>query len=289
MAHAPGDVIHLIKPVKFGLWLRTGHETTGALHVGCIDNLIARGDMPVTIAVFINPGVVPAANANALPRFNRSFEYDGLGDAYVRFLVGEVLPEVKKKWNVTDDPSQRAIAGSSSGAIAAFTAAWERPDTFRRVFSTIGTYVGLRGGDQIHTLIRKCEPKPLRVFLQDGSNDLNIYGGDWWIANQQMLSALTFAGYPVEHVWGDGGHTGKQGGSILPQAMKWLWQEKEVKAPVNDRQPVMKVLTPGLEWELVGEGYKFTPHAGQRSAQCRRPAKARPAEAVKWQKTAGVF
>lgn len=222
------------------------------------DNLIARGDMPVTIGIFINPGVVPAANANALPRFNRSYEYDGLGDAYARFLIEEVLPEVKKKWSFTDDPNQRAIGGASSGAIAAFTAAWERPDAFRRVFSTIGTYVGLRGGDQYHTLIRKCEPRPLRVFLQDGSNDQNIYGGDWWIANQQMLSALIFSGYPVEHVWGDGGHNGKHGGAIFPQAMKWLWQEKEVKVPVNDKQPVMKVIVPGAGWELVGEAYKFT-------------------------------
>ena len=222
------------------------------------DNLIARGDMPVTIGIFINPGVVPAGNKDALPRFNRSFEYDGLGDAYARFLVEEVLPEVKKKWNLTDDPNQRAIGGASSGAIAAFTAAWERPDAFRRVFSTIGTYVGLRGGDQYHTLVRKHEPKPLRIYLQDGSGDLNIYGGDWWIANQQMLSALTFSGYAVEHVWGDGGHNGKQGGSILPQAMKWLWQEKEVIARPNDKQPVQKIIAPGAGWELVGEGYKFT-------------------------------
>ncbi len=222
------------------------------------DNLIARGEMPVTIGIFINPGVLPAAGKDALPRFNRSYEYDGLGDNYVRFLTEEVLPEVKKKWNITDDPNQRAIAGASSGAIAAFTAAWERPDAFRRVFSTIGTFTALRGGDQYHVFIRKCEPRPLRVFLQDGSNDLNIYGGDWWIANQQMLSALTFSGYPVDHVWGDGGHNGKQGGAIMPDALRWLWKEKEVKVPVNDRQPVMKVIAPGAEWELAGQGYGFS-------------------------------
>lgn len=222
------------------------------------DNLIARGDMPVTIGVFINPGILPAAGPDSLPRFNRSYEYDGLGDAYVRFLIEEVLPELAKKWNITNDPNQRAIGGASSGAIAAFTAAWERPDAFRRVFSTIGTYVGLRGGDQYHTLIRKYEPRPLRIFLQDGSADQNIYGGDWWIANQQMLSALKFSGYAVDHVWGDGGHNGKQGSAILPQALKWLWQEKEITAPLNDRQPVMKVTVPGAGWELVGEGYQFT-------------------------------
>ena len=104
---------------------------------------------------------------------------------------------------LSQDGNDRAIGGSSSGAICAFTAAWERPDAFRRVFSAIGTYVGLRGGNVYPTLIRKYEPKPIRVFLQDGSNDLNIYGGDWWMANQEMERALTFAGYEVNHVWGD--------------------------------------------------------------------------------------
>src|SRR4030095_13036468 len=108
------------------------------------------------------------------------------------------------------------IGGASSGAIAAFTVAWERPQDFSRVFSAIGTYVDLRGGLRYPTLIRKFEPKPIRIFLQDGSNDLNIYGGDWWMANQTMERALTFSGYDVLHAWGDGGHTGKHGTSIFP-------------------------------------------------------------------------
>src|SRR4051812_38665587 len=108
------------------------------------DNLIQAGQMPVTIGVFVNPGGLPAATAEALPRYNRSFEYDGLGDRYARFLLDELLPEVGKTHKLSPDPECRAIAGGSSGAIAAFTAAWERPDAFRRVFSAIGTYVGLR-------------------------------------------------------------------------------------------------------------------------------------------------
>src|SRR5262245_34245434 len=173
------------------------------------DQLIASKDMPVTIGVFVTPGVVPEANKDALPRYNRSFEYDGLGDAYARFLIDELLPAIEKlktadgrEIKLSKNPNDRAIAGSSSGAICAFTVAWERPDSFRRVFSCVGTYVGLRGGHAYPTLIRKYEPKPIRVFLEDGSNDLNIYGGDWWMANQAMERSLTFAGYEVNHAWG---------------------------------------------------------------------------------------
>src|SRR5215510_9361017 len=158
------------------------------------DNLIHKKEMPVTIGVFVMHGRVKAANAEAaLDRFNRSYEYDGLGDNYVRFLLDELLPEVETKKTSDGRPirlskngNDRAIGGSSSGAICAFTAAWERPDAFTRVFSAIGTYVGLRGGERYSTLIRKLEPKPIRIFLQDGSNDNNIYGGDWWMANQSM-------------------------------------------------------------------------------------------------------
>ena len=226
------------------------------------DNLIAKKEMPVTIGIFINPGVVPAANPNALPRYNRSFEYDGLGDAYARFLLEEVFPEVKKKWAISDDPNDHAIGGASSGAICAFTAAWERPDAFGRVFSTIGTYVGLRGGNDYPTLVRKTEPKPIRIFLQDGRNDLNIYGGDWWMANQEMERALVFAGYDVNHAWGEGAHDGGLGGQIMPEALRWLWRgwPEPVKANAEgkSKQPVAQWIDLAQGWELVSEGHRFT-------------------------------
>jgi sugar lactone lactonase YvrE/enterochelin esterase-like enzyme len=225
------------------------------------DNLIHRGEMPVTIGIFVSPGVVPAPGESALPRFNRSFEYDAMGDRYARFLLEEILPEVAKKYNLAKDGDGRAIAGASSGAIAAFTAAWERPDAFTRVFSAIGTYVGLRGGNDYPTLVRKTEPKPLRVFLQDGSRDLNIYGGDWYLANQEMLSALEFSGYDVNHVWGDGGHDAKHAASILPDALRWLWRDYPVPvAPTRDsKQPLMTdVLIAGEGWRLVSEGHGST-------------------------------
>ncbi|MDX6403614.1 MAG: gluconolactonase [Blastocatellia bacterium] len=232
-----------------------------------LDNLINRREMPVTIAVFVAPGVMKAADSNtALDRFNRSYEYDGLGDAYVRFLLDELLPDVETK-RATDgraiklshDGRDRAIGGESSGAIAAFTAAWERPDAFSRVFSAIGTYVDLRGGMRYPTLIRKYEPKPIRIFMQDGANDLNLYAGDWWMANQTMERALTFAGYEVQHAWGDGGHNGKHSTMIFPDAMRWLWEgwPRAVKGGPTRNDMLASILIPGEEWQLVSEGHKL--------------------------------
>lgn len=231
------------------------------------DNLIYRKEMPVTIGVFINPGIVKAANDNALNRYNRSFEYDGLGDAYARFILEEILPEVERKKasngreiHLSKNGNDRAIGGSSSGAVCAFTAAWERPAAFTRVFSAIGTYVGLRGAERYPTLIRKYEPKPLRIFLQDGANDLNIYAGDWWKANETMERALSFSGYEVQHVWGEGQHNGKHGTAIFPQAMRWLWKDwpAKIKQGSSKNQVLSDVLIPGEEWHLVGDGYTFT-------------------------------
>ncbi len=232
------------------------------------DNLIYRKDMPVTIGVFITPGVVKAKNpSSALNRFNRSFEYDGLGDAYARFLLEEILPEVEKQ-HTTDgrairlskSGNDRAIGGSSSGAVCAFTVAWERPAEFSKVFSAIGTYIGLRGAERYPTLIRKYEPRPLRIFLQDGTNDLNIYAGDWWMANQTMERSLVFSGYNVQHIWGEGQHNGKQGTAVFPEAMRWLWKDwpKTIVPGATKNQFLSDILIPGEEWKLVGQNYKFT-------------------------------
>ena len=226
-----------------------------------MDQLIAAKEMPVTIGIFVMHGRVKALNDTAQDRFNRSFEYDGLGDNYARFLLDELLPYIEKehKLNLSKDGNDRSIGGSSSGAICAFTAAWERPDSFSRVLSAIGTYVGLRGGNVYPTLIRKYEPKPIRVFLQDGSEDQNIYGGDWWMANQEMERALSFAGYEVNHVWGTEGHSAKHMTENCADAMRWLW--KDWPAPIKKGEgssQLKAILIPGEEWQLVSEGYKFT-------------------------------
>lgn len=224
-----------------------------------LDNLIHKGDVPVQIGIFVSPGVVPAANEHAQARYNRSFEYDGMGDRYARFLLEEILPEVSKSYNLSSNPNDRLIAGSSSGAICAFTAAWERPDEFRRVFSAVGTFVSLRGGNEYPSLVRKFENKPIRVFLQDGSNDLDIYAGSWWMANQSMLSSLNFAGYDVKHEWGEGGHNGRHSTAIMPDALRWLW--RDYPAPIIRGTPPKRrteLVVPGEDWELVSSGHQYT-------------------------------
>ncbi|WP_406696009.1 SMP-30/gluconolactonase/LRE family protein [Singulisphaera sp. Ch08] len=230
------------------------------------DRLIHAKEIPVVIGVFVTHGRVKALADSALDRFNRSYEYDGLGDQYARFLLEEILPEVEKKSTsdgrpirLSKDGNDRCIGGSSSGAIAAFTAAWERPDAFRRVFSSIGTYVGLRGGNVYPTLLRKYEPKPIRVFLQDGSTDLNIYGGDWWMANQEMERSLSFAGYEVRHVWGEGGHNATQATEVFPDAIRWLWKDWPSPVKAGEGSPQLReIIHPGEAWTLVADGYKFT-------------------------------
>ena len=188
------------------------------------DNLIHKKEMPVTIGVFISPGTVPAAEAGQKGRSNRSYEYDSLGDLYVRFILEEILPEVGKKWNITKDPTGRGTVGISSGGICAFTMAWERPDSFGRVLSQIGSFTNIRGGHVYPALIRKTEKKAIRVFLQEGSNDLDNLHGSWPLANLEMAAALKFAKYEHQLVMGDGGHSGKHGGAILPESLRWLWQ-----------------------------------------------------------------
>ncbi len=226
------------------------------------DNLIHKHEMPVTIGIFINPGVLPARSDAEQARYNRSFEYDALGDRYARFLIEEILPEVGKQYNLSSDPNDRAISGLSSGGICAFTAAWNRPDAFHRVLSFIGSYTNLRGGEIYASLIRKTEPKPLRVFLQDGKNDLNLYAGSWYIANQDMASALEYAGYDSTFVVGTEGHNAKHGGAILPDALRWLW--RDYPKPVakshggGDRHFVTDILDPESEWQVVSQGHKFT-------------------------------
>lgn len=226
------------------------------------DNLIAKKEIPPLIGIFIRPGVVPAAHENALPRFNRSHEYDSVTPTYSDFLIQEFLPAIEKKHRLklSTDPNQAAISGNSSGGICAFMTAWHRPDRFRRVFTGVGTYVGIHGADRLPILLRKHEPKPLRVFLQSGTNDNNLYCGDWWMANQMMERSLTWAGYEVNHAWGEGGHNQKHASQVFPDALRWLWKDwqtnPEVKANVKgeSKWKGYEVMKAGSEWDLVAKG-----------------------------------
>lgn len=189
------------------------------------DNLIAVGDMPPVIGIFIDPGHKGAAKSeSSWKNNNRSFEYDTLSADYATFLIDEILPLVGKDYNLTKDPELRAICGTSSGGICAWTVAWERPDAFRKVASSIGSFTNIRGGDAYPGMIRKTEKKPIRGFFQEGINDLDNEHGNWPLGNMAMEAALKFKGYDHKYIWGHGAHSGKQMGAIFPDAMRWLWR-----------------------------------------------------------------
>jgi enterochelin esterase family protein len=187
-------------------------------HVGTVvDNLIVAGQMPVTIVLLLNPGVNDDGTSN------RSVEYDTLSDRYVSFLEREALPLVTREYRLRTDPASRAIGGASSGAICAFTAAWNRPDLFGRVCSQIGSFTNIRGGDAYPDLIRKAEKKPIKVFLADGTNDLINAAGDWWQANEAMAAALREKGYEVDFLQDRGFHAYWTCGRQLPEALRRTW------------------------------------------------------------------
>lgn len=225
-----------------------------------LDNLIHKGDIPATIGLFITPGNLSERYPDNLGMSNpnhRAQEYDALDDRYTRMLVEELLPSVESGYNISKDPERRAIGGTSSGAIAAFTVAWHRPRQFKNVISMIGSYVSIGyrpavdgeclkpGGDLYPTLIRKTPIRPIKIFLQDGSNDLDNEHGNWFLANQEMLAALKWANanadkrgdagprYEVKHEWGDGYHSDSHGGALLPDILRWIWPKETV-----DTQPM---------------------------------------------------
>ena len=187
-----------------------------------LDALVAAGAIPPLVAVFVQPGDLPGNPEQS--RGNRSVEYDTLGDAYVRFLLDELLPEALAGLNVSADPAQRAICGMSSGGICAFNAAWSRPDAFGKVLSHVGSFTNIRGGHVFPSRIRGAEAKPLRVFLQGGAQDLDREYGNWAVANFDMATALGLKGYHYRFEFGRGGHDLKHGAAIFPATLRWLWR-----------------------------------------------------------------
>lgn len=193
------------------------------------DNLIHKKEMPVTIGIFIQPGSLiektrrgePAAK----PRSNRSVEYDSLGDDYAKFLIKEILPEVAKTYTLTNKPDGRCIAGNSSGAICAFTVCWERPDEFRKCFSTIGSFTNIRGGNKYPEMILRAPKKPIRIYQQDGAKDLVNQFGSWAEANKAMAEAFEKKGYDHQFVFGEGTHSARHGTMLFPDAMRWMWRD----------------------------------------------------------------
>ena len=219
------------------------------------DNLIYRREMPVTLAVFVNPGHTPQQPEATDSVWgdgvnNRALEYNALDDKYSKLVVDELLPAIQKDYNISTDPDDRGLAGASSGAICAFTVAWHRPDQFHKVISTIGSFTNIMGGDAYPQMILDTKPKPIRIFLQDGLNDnRGMRVGkfdprwDWHAQNIKMVAALTKRRYDVNYVWGIGTHNGHQGGAIMPEMLRWLWRDyPRVDAPHDDSN--RKLLVP---------------------------------------------
>lgn len=263
------------KPAPFMIFLDGSGSLNNSVRVPVVfDNLIAKHDLPPLIGIFVDPGMLPAISDQAQNRFERVFEYDSLSDRYSRFLLEELIPEVAKKYNLSKDPNDHGLSGVSTGAVGAFMAAWNRPDQFHRVLSFIGTYVAMKGADALPALIRKTEPKPIRIFLQDGKNDHVVpnqpygtfYAGSWPINNQVMFEAFDSAGYDARLVIGDEGHNMKQGAAIMPDALRWLW--RDYPNPVVAKEPaamsqagwdargkVYSTVSADKPWEQVGETY----------------------------------
>ena len=211
-----------------------------------LDNLIVRREIPVMLAVFINPGRRPDQPEPTPQEWgdrttNRPTEYNSLDDKYARVIVDELMPALVKDYNISKDPDRHGIGGASSGAIAAFTVAWERPDHFRKVLSIVGSFVNLRGGDAYPDIVEKSERKPIRIFLQDGRNDNRGQGRggydqrrDWFFQNVRLMKALTAKGYDVNYAWGMNTHGQRMGGPMVPEMMRWLWRDQPVSTDPND-------------------------------------------------------
>lgn len=262
--------------------LIVGTDSQEKVLAECIDTLVAEGSMPVAIAVVVRPGRICNA-AGEVVRYNRSNEYDRMDGRFARFLETEVLPQVEKiscadgrAIKFSKDPSMRAITGSSSGGICAFNAAWQRADMFARVYAMCGTFVPFRGGDQYSALVRKGEPRALRIFLQDNDEDTwNPLFGSWFEYNTLMLSALQFAGYDVRHQWDKGGHSGKNGRLIMKDVMRWLWKDWEqgVKIGTSGNKSLNDIIIPGEGWSCIAEniadGAMLHPYSDEQVILCR--------------------
>jgi sugar lactone lactonase YvrE/enterochelin esterase-like enzyme len=225
-----------------------------------METMIATKEMPVTIGVFVRPGDLPSPIKGTLGRRNRDLEYDGIGTENVRFLVDELLPFVAKEYqlNLSTDGNDRCMSGGSSGGIAAFTAAWHRPDAFSRVYAASGSWVAFRGGHEFPTMVRKFEAKPIRAFLTTATHDMENCAGDWFLADQEMDKSLKFSGYDYKFRTIEGRHVAGYGENYQ-EAMAYLWKDWPQRVKAGPSAPrAQEVLLPDEGWHLVAEGFKST-------------------------------
>jgi enterochelin esterase-like enzyme/sugar lactone lactonase YvrE len=263
------------KPTPFMIFLDGSQALGNGMRVPVVfDNLIAKHDLPPMIAIFVDPGILPVVSDADQNRYNRIYEYDSLTPRFAEFLLNELIPAVAKNYNLSKNPDDRGLSGVSTGAVGAFAAAWNRPDQFHRVLSFIGTYVSMKGADTLPGMVRKTEPKPIRIFMQDGTQDHIVppepFGsssfGSWPINNRVMYEALEFAGYDVKFEMGTEAHNMKQGGADLPDALRWLWRGYPepivVHEPVAAHEPgydttnrVFSTLYLDKPWQQIGGDY----------------------------------
>jgi gluconolactonase len=263
------------KPTAFMVFLDgSGYLGDGIRIPVVFDNLIAKHELPPMIGIFVDPGVLPALSDSAQSRYERIFEYDSLSDRFSRFLLEELIPTVAKDYNLSKSPDDHGIAGTSTGAVGAFMAAWNRPDQFHRVLSFIGTYVAMKGADELPALVRKTEPKPIRIFMQDGTGDHIVpaepygtsFAGSWPVNNRVMFEALEYSGYEARLEIGTEAHNMKQGGAIMPDALRWLWHgypegivvrepRQMNEAGWDPRMKVYSTVWADKPWEQVGGSY----------------------------------
>ncbi len=203
-----------------------------------MDNLIYRREIPIMLGVFINPGRTPEQPEPTPADWgdrttNRGNEYNTPDDKYARVITEELMPVLNKEYNISKDPEMRGIGGSSSGAIAAFAVAWERPNEFRKVLSNVGSFTDIRGGYVYPERVLESPKKPIRIFFCDGRNDNRALQADgtynqnrdWFYQNVRLKDAMTKKGYDVNFSWGINLHGQKYGGAIMPEMMRWLWRD----------------------------------------------------------------
>jgi sugar lactone lactonase YvrE len=226
------------RPIAYMIFLDgSGYAGNGVRVPVVLDNLIARRDVPPMVAIFVDPGIMPALSDQAQNRYERIFEYDSLTPRFSSFLIDELVPEVAGRYNLSKDPNDHGIAGISTGGVGAFVAAWNRPDQFRRVVTWVGSFGNFRGADRLPGLIRRTEPRPIRVFMQTGRQDLVNYAGSWYLQNPVMAAALDFAGNDVKIELGEDGHSNRHGASMLPETLRWLWRGYPQPIAVSEPRP----------------------------------------------------
>ena len=240
----------------------------GGNEVNVLDHLIASKEIPVMIAIGISPGFIqgPGTPKPRTYRFNRSYEFDSTNDHFPDFVINEMLPKVQtlttkdgRPVRISPDGNDHAATGASTGGIGSFTLAWRRPDQFTRVYDVIGTFVSMRGGHEYPALIRKTDPKPIRIFLEDGSADAwNPLFGSWYDANVNMESALTFSGYDVAHAWGTHGHDGRAGSAIFADVMRWLWRDypARITPGISKNSTLQEITLPGEGWQKIPQDFQ---------------------------------